>query len=96
MPNPHRIDIDHVARLSRIALSDEEKEMLSSQLDSIIGYVNKLEELDTEGVEPAAHPHPFQNVWRSDAPTGELDREEAIRNAPDSRQGMVAMPRVVE
>jgi len=93
---PQKIDIDHVARLARIALSDEEKETLAGQLDSILDYVNKIEELDTEGVEPAAHPIPFQNVWRPDEPTGELDREAALRNAPESRQGMVAMPRVVE
>jgi len=91
-----QIDIDHVARLSRIALTDEEKATLAGQLDSILDYVNKIDELDTEGVEPAAHPIPFQNVWRADEPTGELSREEALRNAPESRQGMVAMPRVVE
>jgi aspartyl-tRNA(Asn)/glutamyl-tRNA(Gln) amidotransferase subunit C len=92
---PH-IDIDKVADLARIALSEEEKAKFSSQLDSILGYIDKLNELDTEDVKPMAHPHSVENVWREDAAEPEMPVEEALKNAPAKRQNMVIVPKVVE
>jgi len=96
MPEEQSIDIQKVADLARIALTDEEKSKLSGQLDSILGYINKLNELDTNNVEPTAHPHSVYNVWREDKAEGELPIEEALKNAPKQRQNMIVVPKVVE
>ena len=92
---PH-INIDYVAKLARIALSDEEKSKLSGQLDSILGYVEKLNELDTSNIEPTAHPHPVYNVWQEDIVASEMPVEEALRNAPAQRNNMIVVPKVVD
>lgn len=92
---PH-INIEYVAKLARIALSEEEKVRFSGQLDSILGYIEKLEELDTSGVEPTAHPHPVYNVWQEDVPAGLLPVEDALRNAPAQRHNMFVVPKVVD
>ena len=95
MPEKTHIDIEYTAKLARINLTDEEKEKLSGQLNSIIGYVEKLEELDTDGVKPTAHPHPVYNVWQEDEVKSELSTEEALKNAPAQRDNMVIVPTVV-
>ncbi len=92
---PH-IDIEKVANLARIALTDEEKETFSSQLDSILGYIEKLNELDTSNVKPTAHPHSVENIWREDKAEPELPTSEALKNAPKERQNMFVVPKVVE
>ena len=96
MPEEQSIDIQKVANLARIALTDEEKSKLSGQLDSILGYINKLHELDTSNVDPTAHPHSVFNVWREDKADGELPIEEALKNVPEQRQNMIVVPKVVE
>ncbi len=96
MSEEKHIDIDYTAKLARINLTDEEKEKLSGQLDSIIGYVEKLEELNTDGVEPTAHPHPVYNVWQEDEVRGALSVEEALKNAPAQRDNMIVVPKVVD
>lgn len=96
MSEDKHIDIDYTAKLARINLTDAEKEKLSDQLDSIIGYVEKLEELDTEGVDPTAHPHPVYNVWQEDEVKDGLSTEEALKNAPAQRENMVVVPKVVD
>lgn len=96
MSKTSQINIDYVAKLARIALSEDEKIKFSEQLVSILGYVEKLEELDTEGVEPTAHPYPMENVWQEDVVTSALPVEEALRNAPKQRQNMIVVPKVVE
>ena len=96
MSETGKINIDYVAKLARIALSEEEKAKFSEQLGSILGYVEKLEELDTEGVEATAHPYPMENVWQEDVVSSELPVEGALRNAPKQRQNMILVPKVVE
>jgi aspartyl-tRNA(Asn)/glutamyl-tRNA(Gln) amidotransferase subunit C len=96
MSDTKHIDIDRVAALARIALNEEEKARISSQLDSILGYIDKLNQLDTESVEPTAHPHSFENVWREDSSEKGLSIEEALKNAPKMRQNMYVVPKVVE
>lgn len=96
MPEKTHIDIDYTAKLARINLTEEEKAKFSKQLDSIIGYVDKLDELDTSGVEPTAHPHPVENVWQEDVVTSSLPVEEALRNAPAQRNNMIVVPKVVD
>ncbi len=92
---PH-IDIDYVAKLARINLTDDEKSRFSSQLDSILGYIDKLNELDTDFVAPTAHPHEVFNVWQEDSVSSEMSVEKALSNAPKQRQNMVVVPKVVE
>ena len=96
MSDTEKIDIEYVAKLARIALSEEEKAKFSEQLGSVLGYIEKLEELDTEGVEPTAHPHPMENVWQEDVVSSELSVEAALQNAPKQRQNMIVVPKVVE
>ena len=96
MSDTGKIDIEYVAKLARIALSDAEKAKFSEQLGSVLGYIVKLEELDTEGVEPTAHPHPMENVWQEDVVSSELSVEAALQNAPKQRQNMIVVPKVVE
>ena len=89
-------EVEHVARLARLALSGEEKEQMRSQLDRILAYMEKLNQLDTTGVEPTSHVIPMTNVFREDALTASLSREEALANAPDRQEGFFRVPRIIE
>jgi aspartyl-tRNA(Asn)/glutamyl-tRNA(Gln) amidotransferase subunit C len=75
-----------VAHLARLALADSELEAMTRQLSAIVDYMESLRELDTEQVEPLAHPLNVQNVFRSDEPTESLPIDEALANAPDRRR----------
>ncbi|HDZ84587.1 MAG TPA: Asp-tRNA(Asn)/Glu-tRNA(Gln) amidotransferase subunit GatC, partial [Nitrospirae bacterium] len=76
------MEIDHVALLARLELNDEEKQLFSKQVGSIIEYVDKLNELDIDDVEPTAHVLPIKNVFREDELRSSLPREKALQNAP--------------
>jgi aspartyl-tRNA(Asn)/glutamyl-tRNA(Gln) amidotransferase subunit C len=90
------INIDYVANLARLALSDEEKIRFARQLGDILHYVEKLKGIDVSGVEPMAHASPVFNVWQEDRSRAGLSVEQALRNAPAQRQNMIAVPKVVE
>lgn len=96
MPKPHTIDVDYVANLARIALTEEEKELISGQLDDVLTYIEKLNAVDVSGVEAMAHAFPLSNVWAEDEPTAPLPVEAALRNARAVRENMVVVPKVVE
>jgi aspartyl-tRNA(Asn)/glutamyl-tRNA(Gln) amidotransferase subunit C len=87
-----RDEVLHVARLARLALTDEEVERLGAQLNAILEAVGKVSELDLEGVEPTAHPLDLVNVWAEDEPRPSLPVEEALANAPDCEQGFFKVP----
>jgi aspartyl-tRNA(Asn)/glutamyl-tRNA(Gln) amidotransferase subunit C len=87
-----RDEVLHVARLARLALTDEEVERLGAQLNAILEAVGKVSELDLEGVEPTAHPLDLVNVWAEDEPRPSLPVEEALKNAPDREQGFFKVP----
>jgi len=87
-----RDEVLHVARLARLALTDEEVERLGAQLNAILEAVGKVSELDLEGVEPTAHPLDLVNVWAEDEPRPSLPVEEALANAPDREQGFFKVP----
>ncbi|MBI4390337.1 MAG: Asp-tRNA(Asn)/Glu-tRNA(Gln) amidotransferase subunit GatC [candidate division NC10 bacterium] len=89
-------EVEHVARLARLALSDEEKEQMRSQLDRILGYIEKLNQLDTTAVEATSHVIPMTNVFREDAVIPSLPRDEALANAPDRLEGFFQVPRIIE
>ena len=93
---PADIDVKYVAHLARLSLTPEEQEKLSTQLSSILGYVEKLKEVDVSGVEPTAHAFPLINVTRPDEVRPSMDHEEALRNAPAQANGLFIVPKIVE
>ena len=80
--------VEHVARLARLSLTDEEVRLYTGQLNDILQFAEKLNELDTEGVEPTSHVLPMANVLRADEKRPSLNREQALLNAPDQKDGM--------
>jgi aspartyl-tRNA(Asn)/glutamyl-tRNA(Gln) amidotransferase subunit C len=87
-----REQVQHVARLAHLALTDEEVERLTGQLGAILDAVGKVSELDLTDVEPTSHPLDLVNVWREDDPRPSLTREEALANAPDVEGGFFKVP----
>lgn len=89
-------DIHYVARLARIALTPEEEAQLGAQLGNILGYIEKLKEVDVSGVEPTAHAFPLVNVTRPDVIEPSLPHDEALQNAPARAGGLFVVPKIVE
>jgi aspartyl-tRNA(Asn)/glutamyl-tRNA(Gln) amidotransferase subunit C len=89
-------EVEHVAALARLELSEQEKELLTSQLSNILTYVEKLNELDTKGVEPTAHVLDIKNVMRDDVPEESLSQERALANAPERAAGHYKVPKIIE
>jgi aspartyl-tRNA(Asn)/glutamyl-tRNA(Gln) amidotransferase subunit C len=89
------IDVRYVAGLARLELTNEEMDTFGEQLDAILGYMEKLAELDVEGIEPTAHPAPVFDRVDADQPAPGLENADLIRNAPDSAAGQVRVPKVV-
>jgi len=87
-----RDEVLHVARLARLALSDEEIDRLGAQLNAILEAVGKVSELDLADVEPTAHPLDLVNVWAEDEPKESLPVEDALANAPDREAGFFRVP----
>lgn len=96
MSQPTNLDIDHVAKLARIALTPEEKATFAGQLGNVLHHIEQLVKVDVTGVEPSAHAFAVDNVWQADEARVGLPVEEALRNAPARRENMVAVPKVVE
>ena len=88
--------IEHVANLARLNISEQEKEKLTTEMESIISYVDKLNELDTSGIMPTAHVIPVKNVFREDKVAKSFDREKILSNAPSAEDGCFKVPKVVE
>jgi len=93
---PVEIDIDYVARLACLELTDEEKGRLRAQLGAILEHAAKVGEVATEDVPPTAYAIPRGNVLRPDEESPPLTHEEALANAPDREDGRFKVPRVVE
>jgi aspartyl-tRNA(Asn)/glutamyl-tRNA(Gln) amidotransferase subunit C len=93
---PVDIDVKYVAHLARLSLTPEEEQLIGPQLSSILGYIEKLKEVDVTDVEPTAHPFPLVNVTRPDEVRPSLLPEEALRNAPAQANGLFIVPKVVE
>ena len=89
-------DIKYVAHLARISLSPDEEKKLGAQLGNILGYIEKLKELDVANVEPTAHAVPMVNVTRLDLTAPSLSHEDALRNAPRQNGGLFIVPKIVE
>ncbi|MGD2051609.1 MAG: Asp-tRNA(Asn)/Glu-tRNA(Gln) amidotransferase subunit GatC, partial [Acidimicrobiia bacterium] len=92
---PVDIDIAKVARLARIALSDEELELYGRQLGVILEHAERVQALPTEGVEPTSHPLPMTNAFRDDEVTPSLDRDTVLSQAPDTEGPYFRVPRIL-
>jgi len=88
--------VEHVAKLARLEVSEDEKAMFARQLSAILTYMDQLKEVDTEGVEPTATVLPTENVWREDAVRLSLAQEQALANAPDQADGFFRVPKIIE
>lgn len=92
----NRKDVEHVALLSRLELSENELDKFTGQLDAILEYIDVLNQVDTSAVEPLAHVLEIRNVMRSDEVQPSLPREAALQNAPDAEDGFFKVPKIVE
>ena len=90
------INVKYVAHLARLALTPDEEVKLGAQLGHILGYIEKLRELDVTGVEPTAHAMPMVNVTRADEVRPSLPHEDALRNTPRQSGGLFVVPKIVE
>lgn len=96
MPGISREDVQHVARLARLELSEAELERMRVEMSNILAYMDKLRSLDTRGVEPTSHAVPLRNVMREDEPRPSLPRDEMLANAPDRAGDFFRVPRIIE
>lgn len=91
-----QLNIDHTAKLARLALTPEEKAKFSQQLGDVLHHIEQLAKVDVTGVEPTAHAFAVYNVWQEDEARPGLPVEKALMNAPAQRDNMVVVPKVVE
>ena len=91
-----KMDIEKVARLARIELSEEEKRTFGKQLEQILSHMEQLNQLDTTGVEPTSHAIPVSNVFREDEVKPSSPHEEVLATAPDEEVGHFKVPRIIE
>jgi len=91
-----KAEVEHVARLARLELSAAEVETFTGQMDAILAYVEKLNELDTSGVVPTAHAVPMENSFREDEVKPSIGVDKALANAPERAEGFFRVPKVIE
>jgi len=91
-----RKEVEHVAVLARLALKDDELDRFTGEMDQILGYVEKLNELDTEGIIPTAHAVPVENAFRDDVVRPSIGIDKALQNAPDPADDCFRVPKVIE
>jgi len=91
-----RDEVERVAALARVSLTDEEAERMAAELDTILEYVESLEAVDTEGIEPTSHVIPLATPLREDRATPPLDPAVVVANAPEAEGSAFVVPRVIE
>lgn len=91
-----RQDIDHVAKLARLALTEEERQLFTGQMGAILAYVEALNELNTDDVQPTSHAVPMQNAFRPDVVAPSIGHDRALANAPDTNETYFRVPPVIE
>ncbi|WP_425446368.1 Asp-tRNA(Asn)/Glu-tRNA(Gln) amidotransferase subunit GatC [Dethiothermospora halolimnae] len=89
-------DVKHVAKLSKLKFNDEEIEDFTEKFKSVVEYIDKLKEVDTEGVEPTYHVLPIKNVMREDEVHESLSRDKVLSNATNSENGYIKIPKVLK
>ncbi|MCD6407834.1 Asp-tRNA(Asn)/Glu-tRNA(Gln) amidotransferase subunit GatC, partial [bacterium] len=90
-----REDVEYLGKLARIELSEEEKEKLENDLEKILEYISKLNEVNTENVPPTYHVLPVKNVFREDKVKESFPREELLKNAPDRTEEFFKVPKII-
>ena len=96
LPSMSDFNVKYVAHLARLSLTPEEEQKFGAQLGQVLGYIEKLKEVDVSQVEPTAHAVPLVNVTRPDVVRPSLPTEEALRNAPLKSNGLFVVPKIVE
>ena len=91
-----RTEVEHVSQLARLALSDQELETLTGEMDAILGYVEQLNRLETDEIVPTAHAVPMENAFREDVVRPGLSTDQALSNAPDASDATFRVLRVIE
>ncbi|HXN06268.1 MAG TPA: Asp-tRNA(Asn)/Glu-tRNA(Gln) amidotransferase subunit GatC [Nitrospiria bacterium] len=89
-------EVAHVARLAKLALSDEEKSAYTRQMEQILTHIDQLNEVETKGVEPTSHAIRIENIFREDQVTTSLPLDQALGNAPDQDQAFFRVPKIIE
>ena len=89
-------DVDHVAKLARLEITEAERERYTVQLNAILEHADGLAKADVSGVQPTAHILPLKNVWREDIVKPSLPREDVLANAPDKSKGSFRVPKILE
>ncbi|MDP6598633.1 MAG: Asp-tRNA(Asn)/Glu-tRNA(Gln) amidotransferase subunit GatC [Candidatus Poribacteria bacterium] len=89
-------DVQHIANLARLTFNEQEMESYQHQLSRILDYIEKLNQLDTEGVPPTSHVIPIRNVMKPDEKRDLFQREDITANAPSTEQGYFEVPKVIE
>lgn len=88
--------IEYVSILAKLELSQEEKEQAKRDMGSMLEYISKLNELNTDGTEPMSHVFHVENIFRDDVITNGNDREHMLKNAPSEKDGLFEVPRTIE
>ena len=88
-------EVEHVALLARLKLSEEEKKLFTGQLNAILDYIEKLNELDTSAIEPTFHVVSHQNLMREDEVKESFTQEASLENAPERAQGCFRVPKII-
>jgi len=88
-------DVEYIAHLARLSFSEDELENYTHELNKILNYVEKLNELDTQNIEPLSHPIENKNVFRLDEIKPSIDREDALKNAPEKTDEFFVVPKVI-
>jgi aspartyl-tRNA(Asn)/glutamyl-tRNA(Gln) amidotransferase subunit C len=91
-----RKEVEYVAQLARLELSPEDAERFTGQLDQILNYMEKLQEIDTSGIEPTSHAIPMVNAFREDEVRESYDQDTALKNAPHREDGFFKVPKIIE
>lgn len=95
MPDISRAEVAHLAKLARLALSDEELDRFAEQIDGIIGHVSAVQQVDAAGVEPMSHPHSIQTTMREDVVVPTLTAEQALDQAPEVAEQRFVVPQIL-
>lgn len=88
-------DVEHIALLARLGLTDKEKEKFTKQLGNILEHAAKISEIDTSKIEPTSHAVDLKNVFREDKVKKSLSQEEALSNAPKEEEGQFKVPKII-
>jgi aspartyl-tRNA(Asn)/glutamyl-tRNA(Gln) amidotransferase subunit C len=91
-----KMDIEKVAKLARLELSEQEKKVLGNQLEQILTYMEQLNRLDTKGIEPTSHAIPLSNAFREDEARPSCPKEEVLGISPEEEEGHFRVPRIIE